>query len=194
MSSRKPTKARGLAARAARFVEQYPHDLNATQAAIRAGYSVKTAAQTGERLLRDPRVAAAVEKALRARSERAQVKGDRVVQELEHLALVDIGDIIDFTAEAPRLKASNQIPERARRAIASVKVKRYPHKQDESEDVEIIEFKLCDKVSSLTTLMRHHGLLLDRVKIEDLSPEDREAKVIALLQKARERQRTAAGE
>ncbi len=58
-----------LTPRQARFVEEYLLDLNATQAAIRAGYSKKTAYSQGERLLRNVEVAAAVAEAKSARSE-----------------------------------------------------------------------------------------------------------------------------
>jgi len=56
-----------------RFVEEYLVDLNATQAAIRAGYSSKTAHSAGPRLLANVDVAAAIEKAKQARSEETNI-------------------------------------------------------------------------------------------------------------------------
>lgn len=58
MADAKQTK--GLTARQARFVSEYMIDLNATQAAIRAGYSAKTAKQIGQENLTKPDVAAAI--------------------------------------------------------------------------------------------------------------------------------------
>lgn len=185
---------RPLSFRAQRFLELYLNDPNATKAAIGAGYSAKTAAQLGQRLLKDARVAKAIAAGQKARLARARVKGDRIVQELETLALVDIGDIIDFTAEVPMLKAANTIPENARRAITSVKVRRtivpggVPPRA-----VEIIEFKLSDKNTALTTLMRHHGLLIDKIKIEDdLSEEELERRVLTALRTAAARKKAGA--
>ena len=61
------------------FVKEYLIDLNATQAAIRAGYSEKTAAEIGAENLRKPQIAAAVQKAMDARSERTEVTADYVL-------------------------------------------------------------------------------------------------------------------
>ena len=59
-----------LTPKQARFVEEYLIDLNATQAAIRAGYSARTAEQQGTRLLRYAQVSQAVSEAQQTRSER----------------------------------------------------------------------------------------------------------------------------
>ena len=62
------------------FIEEYLVDLNATQAAIRAGYSEKTANEQGSRLLANVSVAAAVEEAMAERSERTKVTQDCVLE------------------------------------------------------------------------------------------------------------------
>ena len=62
-----------------RFVAEYLIDLNATQAAIRAGYSEKTAYSQGQRLLKNVEVAAAIQKALAERSERTKITQDYVL-------------------------------------------------------------------------------------------------------------------
>ena len=64
------------------FIEEYLIDLNATQAAIRAGYSEKTAGQSGERTLKNVEVGAAITAALEARSERTEVTQDMVIEGL----------------------------------------------------------------------------------------------------------------
>ena len=78
--------------RQARFVDEYLLDLNATQAAIRAGYSAKTAQEQGSRLLSNVIVQDAVAEAMAARSERTQVTAGRVVQELAKIAFADMAD------------------------------------------------------------------------------------------------------
>lgn len=63
-----------------RFVEEYLVDLNATQAAIRSGYSKKTAASIGDENLRKPEIASAIRKAKETRSKRTQVNQDYVLE------------------------------------------------------------------------------------------------------------------
>lgn len=65
-----------------RFVEEYLVDLNATQAAIRAGYSERTAESQASRLLRNVKVSTAIEEAQKARSERIEVTQDYVLENL----------------------------------------------------------------------------------------------------------------
>lgn len=64
-----------------RFIQEYLVDLNATQAAIRAGYSKRTAYQSGYANMRKPEIVDAVEKAMEERAERTLVDADKVVQE-----------------------------------------------------------------------------------------------------------------
>ncbi len=71
-----------LTPKQARFVEEYLVDLNATQAAVRAGYSKKTAEQQGARLFRNVKVAAAIREAQEARSERTKIDQDWVIKRL----------------------------------------------------------------------------------------------------------------
>ena len=63
-----------------RFVEEYLVDLNATQAAIRAGYSAKTVNQQGPRLLVNVGVQAAIQAAQQERSVRVQCTQDSVLE------------------------------------------------------------------------------------------------------------------
>ena len=71
-----------LTPKQARFVEEYLVDLNATQAAIRSGYSKKTAEQQGARLFRNVKVGAAIQEAQEARSERTKIDQDWVIKRL----------------------------------------------------------------------------------------------------------------
>ena len=77
----------------ARFVEEYLIDLNATQAAIRAGYSPNTAQEIGAENLKKPMIKAAVDAAMAERSTRTGVNQDRVVRELARIAFVKITDV-----------------------------------------------------------------------------------------------------
>lgn len=78
-----------------RFVDEYLIDLNATQAAIRAGYSAKTADVQGSRMLGNVKVQQAISEAMAERSKRTGVNQDRVVLELAKIAFVKMTDIVD---------------------------------------------------------------------------------------------------
>lgn len=103
-----------LTAKQARFIEEYLIDLNATQAAIRAGYSEKTATEQGARLLTNVNVQKAIHEAQQARSERTKIDQDWV---LKRLALLADAKTTDFTAwdeGGVHVKDSNELtPEQA---------------------------------------------------------------------------------
>jgi len=136
--------------------EEYLIDLNATQAAIRAGYSAKNADKVGPRLVGKSGVAAAVQAAKAKRSEATGITAEEVIRELRALALSDIGDVIDFEAGTLELRDPKSIPPAARRALASIKVRRAVEKHgDDAGPVELIEFKLYDKIAALRELAMH---------------------------------------
>lgn len=66
-----------------RCVDEYLIDLNATQAAIRAGYSVNSAAQIGEENLRKPDIHSAIQNQIAERSQRTKRTSDSVLSDLE---------------------------------------------------------------------------------------------------------------
>ena len=76
--------AKPLSDKAAAFVREYLIDKNATQAAIRAGYSARGAGKTGHDLLQRPHVKAAVARELKAQAERTLLTADRVLLDIQH--------------------------------------------------------------------------------------------------------------
>ncbi|HIS57159.1 MAG TPA: terminase small subunit [Candidatus Fimimorpha excrementavium] len=138
-----------------RFVEEYLIDLNATQAAIRAGYSPDTAKSIGSENLTKPDIQARIAKAMAERSKRTGVNADRVVAELAKIAFVNAEDVID--AETATVK-----PDAAREdtaAIQSVKVKTF------GEDGLEREIKMADKIKALELLGKHLGMFKDKVEL-----------------------------
>lgn len=87
-----------------RFAEEYLVDLNATQAAIRAGYKEKTAYSTGNENLRKPEIQATIRQAMQERSRRTEITQDMVLKEL---AVIGFGEASDYTASP--LKNTNKI-------------------------------------------------------------------------------------
>ncbi|MGC0154838.1 terminase small subunit [Chromobacterium vaccinii] len=79
-----------------RFVDEYLIDLNATQAAIRSGYSEKTARQIGEENLTKPDIRAAIESAQKARAERTEITADMVLQRWWELANADVNELVEY--------------------------------------------------------------------------------------------------
>ena len=138
-----------------RFVEEYLIDLNATQAAIRAGYSPDTAYSIGNENMKKPEIKAKIDKAMAERSRRTGVNADRVVMELAKIAFVNAGDVID--AETATVKPDAARDDTA--AIQSVKVKTF------GEDGLEREIKMADKLKALELLGKHLGMFKDKVEL-----------------------------
>ncbi|WP_322994242.1 terminase small subunit [Castellaniella sp.] len=146
----------------AAFVREYLVDTNATQAAIRAGYSRRTAQRIGSENLSKPVIAAAIEKAMLERAERTGVTTDRVVQELANLAFFDPADIYDADGA---LKPISDIPPAARSAIAGLEIAEIR----DSDGVPVgraVKLKLTDRLGALDKLMRHLGQYQDKVTLK----------------------------
>lgn len=78
------------------FVKEYIVDLNATQAAIRSGYSDATSYSQGQRLLKNVEIQAAIQKAMDNRATRLDITADKVLQELANIAFDDIKNYLSF--------------------------------------------------------------------------------------------------
>jgi phage terminase small subunit len=153
-----------LSARRRRFAEEYLKDLDGTNAAIRAGYSAKTASQQSFKLLRAPVVADLIEKAQAKLRAKNAATVERTVEELRRLAFSDIGVFFDANGN---LRPLQELTEEQRAALASIKVVTRPVAGGEKGDVEYVhEIKTWDKPRVLETLARHLGMLLDRTKVE----------------------------
>jgi phage terminase small subunit len=91
-------KTVGLTDKEAAFIREYLVDKNITQAAIRAGYSVRTAAKIGSEVFARPRVQAALRKALKEQERRTLIAADQV--------LLDINDLANKAARAGEYHAA----------------------------------------------------------------------------------------
>ena len=138
-----------------RFCEEYLIDLNATQAAIRAGYSPETAYSIGQENLKKPELHTRISRAMAERSKRTGINADRVLTELAKIAFVNAADVIDASDATFREDAA---PEDLA-AIQSVKVKTF------GEDGLEREIKMADKLKALELLGKHLGMFEDRLKV-----------------------------
>ncbi|HMM31625.1 MAG TPA: terminase small subunit [Clostridia bacterium] len=152
-----------LTAKIAAFVDEYPVDLNQTQAAIRAGYAPKYAAQIASELMQKPAVRDAIAMALAERSARTGVNADRVVRELARVAFSQPGKVIRFSDATVMEDAT----EDDLAAIASVKVKTIPTEDGEGIEREV---RMADKVKALELLGKHLVMFTDKLSISGELP------------------------
>lgn len=141
-----------------RFIDEYLIDLNATQAAIRAGYSVKTAREQASQNLTKLNIQQAISEKMAERSKRTGVNQDRIVLELAKIAFVNAADVID--SDDATIKAGATADDTA--AIQSVKVKVIPTKEGEGVEREI---RLNDKLKALELLGKHLGMWNDKLDV-----------------------------
>lgn len=154
----------GLTAKQARFVEEYLIDLNATQAAIRAGYSEKTAKSQGQRLLTNVDVAAAIAKAQERRSVRTGITQERVLNELAKIAFADIRKAVRWGRSPIDTKSDNADPN----GLGIYPVELVPSELIDDEtagavsEVSLtqngVKIKMHDKRAALVEIGKHLGM------------------------------------
>jgi phage terminase small subunit len=133
------------------FCQHYRLCFNATRAAIEAGYSPRSAASQGQRLLRNAKVVARLAQLARATSRRVGLEADDVIQEAMRIAFSDMGDFASWGADGVRLKDSDELPSGASRCVAEVSETVTRHGGAK-------RLKLHDKVQALDMLFRHLAL------------------------------------
>lgn len=143
-----------------RFVEEYLIDLNATQAAIRAGYAPKGAKQQGDRLLTYVDVDAAVKKVLAERSKANQISQERILEELRRMAFVDSTRISWIEDGEVHFAETKDLSEDDRRAIAEIS------ETISQNGKKTISVKVHSKQKALELLGKHLGMFVDRHEIK----------------------------
>lgn len=150
----KKTAPAELSDREKLFCQEYMVDLCATQAAIRAGYSPKSAQKIGWKMLHKGRVAAEIARQMALRSVRTGVTADRVVRELARVAFVNPADVIDMDTATVR---PDSTPDDLA-CVAGCKVKTTTGENGTLEEREI---RLNDKIKALDMLCKHLGIYKD---------------------------------
>lgn len=188
MATKKKGKGSKAPDRMMRFADEYAIDLNATSAAVRAGYSAKTAKQAGAKCLADERVQARIKELLEARSKRTEITQDRVLKRLAKIAFADLTDVVSWThdiindgmgGDRPILKLhikdSDKLSASARAGLLEV-----------SETIEMNgnrthKVKMRDGGSALSILAKHVGIGVTKVEVtgKNGKPIKTEAKVVA---------------
>ena len=145
-----------------RFVEEYLIDLNATQAAIRSGYSEKTARDIGCENLAKPNIAKAIEEAQSKRTEQTQIDAAYVLKRLVEIDQMDVLDIMD---DQMKIRPVNEWPKVWRQYVVNL------------ENLELSDGEGCfkkikwpDKVKNLELIGKHVSVGAFKDKIEHTGP------------------------
>ncbi len=170
-----------LTAKVQRFVTEYLIDLNATQAAIRAGYSARTAAAQASRLLTNVNVSAAIQAAMKAREQRTGITQDRVLQELARIAFFDLRKLY---REDGSMKSPSEWDDDTAAAMSGLDIQEEFGPEPTEVEMEpqagggalkrskarkallgyTKKAKVFDKTAALNLAMRHLGMLKDKVE------------------------------
>lgn len=153
-----------LTAKQEMFVQEYLIDLNATQAAIRSGYSTATAKDIGCENLAKPNIRARIDEALAERSKRTGVNQDRVILELARIGFFKPTAAINVN----KAMVNEDISDDDAAVIASVKVKEVSGDTFDSTEREI---KFADKLKALELLGKHLGMFKDKVEVSVLDEQ-----------------------
>jgi len=134
------------------FVHEYLIDLNATQAALRAGYRKTYARRASVTLLRKPAIAAAIADGMAARARRLEINGDRVMKEFAKIAFANIGRVAVWGKDGVELREHTEISEEDAAAIVELSL----------DGKHRGRVRLHDKRAALEVLGRHVGIFKPR--------------------------------
>jgi len=149
-----------------RFCDEYLIDLNATQAAIRAGYSEKTAGSQAFDLLKKPDVQAYLEERMDERSKRTEITQDAVLKELAKIGFANMSDYMKPGIDGDPVLDFSQITRDQAAALTEVTVEDFKDgRGEDARDVRRIKFKLADKRAALVDMGKHLGMFKDKVEL-----------------------------
>jgi phage terminase small subunit len=152
-----------------RFVAEYLVDLNATQAAIRAGYSAKTARSIGHELLTKPDIQDAITTGRATLAEKTGITQERVLKEYARLGFLDIRKAFD---ENGHLKPISELDDDTAAAIAGIDIVENQCGAEISADgIRTVEsytkkLKIADKKGALDSIARHLGMFNDSLTLK----------------------------
>lgn len=156
----------GLTHRHQRFVDEYIVDLNATQAAIRAGYSDRQANKQAHLLMLRPDVQAAIAEAQASRSERTKVTADTVLQHLDAARTADLADLYDDDGNLRPIKDWPLIWRQG--LVAGVEVEElFDGRGEDREHIgRVRKVKLADRTRILELVGKHVRVQAFNEKVE----------------------------
>jgi len=151
-----------------RFVKEYIIDLNATQAAIRAKYSKKTANEQASRLLAKVSIQKAIQREKKKREKRTEITQDKVLKELGLIGFSDPADVLEIEEGGLIIaKKFDDMPKDKRRVLKGVKEDRVIRETPDGKQMVVhdkIRYEFWDKIKALELLGRHLAMFTDNVK------------------------------
>lgn len=175
--SLRPERTKTLTPKQELFCREYLVDLNASQAAIRCGFSAKTARQQGARLLTNVVIAARVDELRAKQAERLDITADRVLKEWAKIAF---SNLMDYFTVLPNggavIDLSKMTPEQGA-ALQELTVDEYMDGGEDGRQVKKIRVKLGDKKGTLDSIARHLGMFTNK----DHDPLDKKDVVVVTL-------------
>jgi phage terminase small subunit len=148
-------RKRSITDKQALFVEHYVQSLNATQSAIKAGYSAKSAEWQGYQLLQNPLVSAAISQYSEKRSQNIGLTTERLLQEAMRLAFFDIRKLVDGEGNPIPIQ---QLDDDTAAAIQGLELATEKSRDDDGVVTTVRKYKIADKNSAIERLFKHKGL------------------------------------
>jgi phage terminase small subunit len=153
-----------------RFAEEYLIDLNATQAAIRAGYSEKTAGQQAFDLLKKPEIQEQIQTLKKGRSERTKIDADWLLTRLADEAEADVADLYN---ENGGLKPVDQWPEIWRKGLVAGIDTHQEYTYEDGEKIPdgvTMKVRLSDRIKRLELIGKHVDVQAFKEKVDHTLP------------------------
>ena len=156
-----------------RFVNEYLVDMNGTQAAIRAGYSRKTAGSQGFDLLKKPEIQDALAARWQELQQEAALTPEKVVAEFVRLGFSDIRNYVSWNQDGVCVKDSDRLTPEQSAAVAEV------WETTDKDGVKSVRVKLHDKKGSLDSLAKYYKLFQDIAVYQDNRQQTLEIVVVS---------------
>lgn len=170
-------KAKKLTPRFWLFVVEYCIDQNQTQAAIRAGYSPRSANEQAVALMKKPEIQAAIAERMSRRIEKVDLSADKVIEQLRRLVTFDPKDIFDEDGE--KIKPITEWPIECRSAIAGMDVEEIWEWETDEEGArrrvqvgQKLKPRFLSRTAAVETAMKYHGLIRDLTVIVQQKTEN----------------------
>jgi len=150
-----------LTPKQAKFIDEYLIDLNATQAAIRAGYSKRTAQRIGSENLSKPVIIAELQRKREQLAKERDITPQKVLAEYCKLAFLDPRAFYD---KKGNLLSIHELPADVAAALTGMDISSLASKDGEFETVRKIKFS--DKRAALDSIAKHLGMFVDKTEVE----------------------------
>lgn len=178
-----------------KFCQEYLIDLNGTQAAIRAGYSEKTAGSIAHENLNKPEIMERLRTLRDELQQKTQITRERVLEEYGKLAFSNMIDFIKVTSTGDAYVDLKNLTADQAAALTEITVDDFTDgRGEDARDIKRIKIKLGDKKGALDSIAKHLGMFVEKhehsgpggkpIEIEDLSAVDSARRIAFVLAKA----------